>query len=246
MLFTEWMEGRAYYLQIGGVALAALAWVWLLVRAFRERRSWGIGSLVFPPLGFVFASRHPQEGAATVRFVLDVSAGRRAAGDVYARPCRWITSARESGEVGGEKHITLTGSDPKTAPDLKEKQDVAVLQMANPDVTDQSLESLKGMKLLQELDLNDTQVTDAGLEILKDLPALAKLRLRRTKITDKGFRVCALREGFADAARSARHAGQPGDDRRPGATPSRAARFCSERETTGFRTRRGRHHEHVT
>ena len=97
------------------------------------------------------------------------------------------TRARER-EVGGEKHITLTGSDPKTAPDLKEKQDVAVLQMANPEVNDESLEALKGMKLLKELDLNGSQVTDAGLEILKELPALVKLRLARTKITDKGFR----------------------------------------------------------
>jgi hypothetical protein len=65
---------------------------------------------------------------------------------------------------------------------------VAVLQMANADVNDQSLESLREMKSLRELDLNGTQVTDAGLEVLKELPALAALRLARTKITDKGFR----------------------------------------------------------
>ena len=59
--------------------------------------------------------------------------------------------------------------------------------MANPDVTDESLESLQEMKGLQELDLNGTQVTDAGLKILKDLPALSTLRLARTKITDQGF-----------------------------------------------------------
>ena len=90
--------------------------------------------------------------------------------------------------VNGEKHLTLTGSDPKDAPDLKSKKDVTVLQMANPDVTDQSLEPLKEMKLLRELDLNGSQITDAGLEILKALPALASLRLARTKITDQGFR----------------------------------------------------------
>ena len=94
--------------------------------------------------------------------------------------------------VEGEKHLTLTGSDAKEAPDLQKKQDVAVLQMANPDVTDRSLEELKGMKVLRDLDLNGTQVTDAGLEILKDLPALAALRLARTKITDAGFRSALL------------------------------------------------------
>ena len=78
-------------------------------------------------------------------------------------------NARER-DVEGEKHLTLTGSDPKTNPDLTHKQDLGVLQMANPNVNDQSLESLKGMNLLRELDLNGSQVTDAGLEILKDLP----------------------------------------------------------------------------
>ena len=58
-----WMEGRAYYLQLGGVALAALAWIWLLIRAFRQHRRWGLGSLVFPPLGFIFAGCYPRKGA---------------------------------------------------------------------------------------------------------------------------------------------------------------------------------------
>ena len=70
---------------------------------------------------------------------------------------------------------------------LGSKRDVVVLQMANPDVTDQTLEPLKGMSALKELDLNNTQVTDAGLKILKDLPALSVLRLKNTKITDLGF-----------------------------------------------------------
>jgi Leucine-rich repeat (LRR) protein len=89
--------------------------------------------------------------------------------------------------VNGQRHLTLTGWDRKDYSILKGKRDVVVLQMANPDVTDQSLESLKEMKALQELDLSDTQVTDAGLKILKDLPALTKLWLVRTKITDQGF-----------------------------------------------------------
>ena len=65
-----WIESRAYYMQLGGVALAALAWVWLLVRAFRVSRLWGTGSLVFPPLGFVFAARFPRRGAIPVGILL--------------------------------------------------------------------------------------------------------------------------------------------------------------------------------
>jgi hypothetical protein len=181
-----WMESRAYFLQIGGLGLAALAWCWLLIRAFRERRSWGFGSLIFFPIGFIFAGRHPRKGAIPLSLCL-LCLLVAAAPAIYTLTVPPDISARER-NVGGEKHLTLTGSDPKTAPDLKQAQDVAVLQMANPDVNDRSLERLKGMKLLRELDLNGSQVTDAGLETLKDLPALASLRLARTKITDKGFR----------------------------------------------------------
>ena len=63
-----------------------------------------------------------------------------------------------------------------------------MLQMANPDVTDQTLEFLIGMEKLRELDLDYTQITDNGLRVLKQLPALAILRLTDTKVTDAGFR----------------------------------------------------------
>ena len=66
--------------------------------------------------------------------------------------------------------------------------DVVVLQMANPDVTDETLELLRGLNQLRKLDLNNTQVTDAGLVVLAGLPRLERLRLGHTKITDEGFR----------------------------------------------------------
>jgi Ran GTPase-activating protein (RanGAP) involved in mRNA processing and transport len=89
--------------------------------------------------------------------------------------------------VEGQRHITLTGWDRKDYGFLGSKQDVVVLQMANPDVTDQTLEQLRKMDRLQELDLSNTQVTDAGLKILRNLPALRSLRLKNTRITDPGF-----------------------------------------------------------
>jgi hypothetical protein len=60
--------------------------------------------------------------------------------------------------------------------------------MANPDVTDQTLELLDGMDKLYEIDLSRTQVTDAGLRRLTALPRLRILRLRGTQVTDAGFR----------------------------------------------------------
>jgi hypothetical protein len=181
----EWMVGWAFYLQFGGLAIAALAWIWLLVRAFRQHRRWGLGSLVLPPVGLAFTAWHPRKGAAPLTLFL-VSLLVAATPTFYTLFVPLDLGPREQ-IVGGQRHVTLTGWDRKDYSILKFKTDVVVLQMANPDVTDASLESLQEMKALQELDLSGTQVTDEGLKILKDLPALSKLRLARTKITDQGF-----------------------------------------------------------
>ena len=181
----EWMEGRAFYMQLGGLAVAALAWIWLLVRAFGQHRRWGLGSLVLPPVGLVFAGGHPRKGAAPlILFFLSILAAAMPA--LYTLYVPLDLGPLEK-IVDGQRHLTLTSWDRKDYSILKFKPDVVVLQMANPDVTDISLEPLQEMKALEELDLSGTQVTDAGLKILKDLPALSKLRLARTKITDQGF-----------------------------------------------------------
>lgn len=90
-------------------------------------------------------------------------------------------------KVGAERHITLTGWDATDYGLLKHVPDVVVLQMANNDVTDETLNYLVGMAQLKELDLNDSQITDAGLEILAQLPSLEIIRIRRTMVTDRGF-----------------------------------------------------------
>jgi hypothetical protein len=181
----EWMEGRAFYMQSGGLALAALAWIWLLLRAFRQHRRWGLGSLVLPPVGLIFAGRYPRRGTAPiVLFVLSLLIAVTPA--LYTLYVPLDLGEREK-LVDGQRHLTLTGWDRKNYSILKLRPDVVVLQMANADVTDESLKPLQQMKALQELDLSGTQVSDAGLELLKDLPALSRLRLARTKITNKGF-----------------------------------------------------------
>jgi hypothetical protein len=89
--------------------------------------------------------------------------------------------------VDGEPHITLTGWDRTDYSFLQTRSGTIVLQMANADVTDATLDHLKGMTQLRELDLSDTAVTDAGLAVIAGLPQLRELRLARTKITDDGF-----------------------------------------------------------
>jgi hypothetical protein len=85
-------------------------------------------------------------------------------------------------------HLTLTGWDRKSYSILAYKPEAVVLQMANPDVNDETLDYVKGMKDLQELDLNETGITDKGLAVLEGLPVLERLRVARTRITDQGFR----------------------------------------------------------
>jgi hypothetical protein len=183
----EWMEIRSWYWQFGGAAVAAAAWIWLIVRAFRQQWKWGAGIVVLPPTGLVFAARHPRKGAVPLLLVV-LSLLVAATPAVYTKYVPLLRNPRDV-IVEGERHVTLTGSDRKADSGFEIKPDTTVLQMANsPDVTDQTLESLRGLKLLKELDLNDTPITDAGLMILRDLPALERLRLARTKVTDKGFR----------------------------------------------------------
>ena len=135
----------------------------LVVRAFRHWRK-GLVPLALIGLGLAITAFPP-----TYQLLVPIDLGPR------------------ERVVDGHRHITLTGWDRKDYQFLRSKLDVTVLQMANPDVTDQTLELIKGMKDLKDLDLNNTQVTDAGLKILKELPALNTLRLKNTQVTDKGF-----------------------------------------------------------
>jgi len=90
--------------------------------------------------------------------------------------------------LDGERILNLTGWDRDGYGILAERPDVAILEMGNPDVTDETLALLLELPRLKELTLNDTAVTDAGLATLARLPALETLRIARTRITPEGLR----------------------------------------------------------
>lgn len=90
--------------------------------------------------------------------------------------------------IDGERALNLTGWDRDGYGILAERPDVAILEMGNPDVTDETLALLLELPRLKELTLNDTAVTDAGLATLARLPALETLRIARTRITPEGLR----------------------------------------------------------
>jgi hypothetical protein len=90
--------------------------------------------------------------------------------------------------IDGARALNLTGWDRGDYSILGRKPDVAILEMGNADVTDDTLALLLGLPNLRELTLNDSAVTDAGLATLARLPSLESLRLARTRVTPEGVR----------------------------------------------------------
>jgi hypothetical protein len=90
--------------------------------------------------------------------------------------------------IDGERSLNLTGWDRAGYEILTQRPDVAILELGNPDVTDETLQLLVGLPKLKELTLNDSAVTDAGLATLARLPTLQTLRMARTRITPEGLR----------------------------------------------------------
>src|SRR5690606_38377476 len=82
--------------------------------------------------------------------------------------------------VDGERRVTLTGLNDFDYAAYGWLPDLGVVQMANADVDDRTLEHLRGLPKLRYVDVSDTKITDAGLATLAELPALAELRLART------------------------------------------------------------------
>jgi hypothetical protein len=180
------LETTLFCIVLAGVALLAVGLVWFVVAALRVRLAWGLGVLLFPPLGLVFALRHRKAAARPLTAIV-IGALVASAPIVYSHLVPIDLGPREK-TVDGELHITLTGWDRHDYSVLADRPKAVVLQMANPDVTDQTLAHLQGMSDLRELDLNGTQVTDEGLGKLESLTGLESLRLRDTKVTDEGFR----------------------------------------------------------
>ncbi len=179
------LENIFPYLFLSGLAIAAMAFLALVVIAFRYKIGWGVAVLVFPPVGIVFAIKHYRR-AWLPSACLAVGVGLMAFPSLYTKLMPVDLGPRER-IVNNESHITLTGWDQKDYSPLRLKSDVVVLQMANPDVTDSTLVLLKDFAKLRELDVNDSKITDESLDVLKTLPSLETLRIRNTAVSDQGF-----------------------------------------------------------
>ncbi len=182
------MEADLFYVLVTGLALAAMGYVWLIIRAFRVRIPWGFVTLFVPllgPLAFLFVHSRRARGPLLVLLLAGVVCAVPYGVNYYQR--YFVPLGPHEQLVNGELHLTLTDLKGFDYATLQGKPETVVLQMANEDVDDKTLEYLKGMNRLRSLDLNGTRVTDEGLPALVALPRLEELRLARTKITDEGF-----------------------------------------------------------
>lgn len=180
------MDPYLPYVLLIGLAVMAMGVVALTAAAFQEAFPWGLGVLAFPPLGILFAVKHPRRSAWPAT-ILAIGIMLVATPILYNRLVPIDLGPREK-VVDGEVHLTLTGWDRQDYSLIQRKPDVVVLQMANPDVNDTTLRYLAGLNRLRELDLNGTNVTDEGLKPLSELAHLESLRLRGTAVSDSGFR----------------------------------------------------------
>lgn len=181
-------EQYGIFVLILGALLVLIGSIGLLVAAFRERLAWGLAVLFLPVAGasaFIVVHFRKSTRPLAVMLVGGLVIGGTYGVNYYLT--RFVDLGPREKRVDGELHITLTGWDGTDYAILQARPDTVVLQMANEDVTDQTLEHLRGLGKLRELDLNFTQVSDPGLRILKELPSLQIVRLRKTPITDQGF-----------------------------------------------------------
>lgn len=169
-----------------GLPLTFLGLVWLLVVAWRVSVKWGLlTTLLYPAMILPHTIRHwprTKPPAIVVVFGLVLMSIPPA----YTRFIP-VDLGEHDQIVAGERHLTLTGWNKTDYSVLAARPDTVVLQMANGDVTDDTLRYLGSLQNLRELDLSDTKVTDAGLERLKENTKLESLRLARTGVSDAGF-----------------------------------------------------------
>ena len=201
-----------------GLPLTLLGLVWLLVVAWRVSVRWGLlTTLLYPAMILPHTIRHwprTKPPAIMVAFGLVLMT-------IPAAYTRFVPVDLGPHEqiVAGERHLTLTGWNRTDYSVIAARPDTVVLQMANGDVTDDTLRYLGNLGNLRELDLSDTKVTDAGLARLAEHPKLESLRLARTGITDSAF------EGTLDKLPSLKQLDLTGSK----VTPDRAQKWLDAR-----------------
>jgi hypothetical protein len=179
-------ESQLFIASSVGFGLLLAGWIWIVFVAWRSRLAWGMAVLLFPPAGLLFAIR--RSSRARRPLMVGLLGLLLIAGPPVVNRLLPLDLGPRDTLVEGERHLTLTGWDRRDYGVIESRPDVVVLQMANADVTDETLRLLADLERLRELDLSNTSVTDAGLGLVGGLAGLERLRLANTRVTDAGFR----------------------------------------------------------
>jgi hypothetical protein len=176
---------------VAGLCLLGVGFLWFVVRGFRTSTGWGFVALI-PGVNLLFPAFHFRRASGPLALMLLgglVAASPLALNKIFGDRVRTDAVVEEK---AGEELLTLTKADPAQYPKVREKTTWAVIQWANPDVTDEHVEWLRGMNDLRELDLNTAAITDKSLAVLATLPKLESLRIGCPNVTDEGFRAHIL------------------------------------------------------
>ncbi len=222
------LEAYGLWILVGSVVLGTIGYLWLVVRAFKQRLVWGLGLLIFPPLALFFSVRHFRRARGPI---LDMLVAALAFATPYGMSYyaeHFVKLGPHERRIDGEVCITVTGLKDFDYAALLWRPDTAVLQMANEDVTDRTLEYLKDMNQLHSLDVSGAQITDEGLRILAELPRLRELRLARTKSLMRDSKNI-WRKSSLTQARPYRHRREGQDQARLEECQARAAGLCGLR-----------------
>jgi len=175
-------------LLFGGLLLLVVGLLWLIVQAHRSSGFLLAALLILTsPVGpLVYGLIHFRKSLKPLVVIL-VGLLIGAAPFAFSHGLELLIGLGERERfIAGERHLVLTGWDRPNYNILSSRADVVVLELANPNVDDETLKLLLPLTKLRELTLNDSVISDEGLKLLRQLPALESLRIARTKITKEG------------------------------------------------------------
>ena len=186
-IITVMLETYGFFAIVLGLVAAVIGYVWLLVRGLKTIGAGPTAALAFPLTAPFYLRRYFRavRGPVLLLTAAGLLIGVPYGLSYYER--HFLPLRPYEQIVDGELRVTLTGLKDFDYSSLAARPDIVVLQMANADVDDRTLQHLRGLTRLRKLDVADTQITDAGLAAIAALPTLAELYLSRTQISDEGF-----------------------------------------------------------
>ncbi|MCX7426119.1 MAG: SUMF1/EgtB/PvdO family nonheme iron enzyme [Planctomycetia bacterium] len=119
----------------------------------------------------------------------ETDSGKGAAIDADRRAAEWATRLGGTVQIsiaGGEKEVRSAAELPNSPFSV-----LGIRVENNPQVTDEGLRNLQGLRSITGLRVNGNRVTDRGMEYLQDLTSLTLLDVGYTLITDAGLRKLA-------------------------------------------------------